>query len=413
MKNKKFLALTVLVAGAAAAIAYYLYSKGFESTDNAFVEADIVQISPRVPGQVLRVHVRDNQHVEKGDLLVELDPADYEARLAEAQAKLEDTLAKAASARANLTLTTGVTSALIAQASAALEAAREQLEVIKARLAQDEAMIQAAQAGAQQAEARRAAAEADAVRAKADLERYRMLFSKDEISRQTLDRAEAEARATAANLEAAVQLVASANAQLSQAQAARQSTQASLKIAQKQLEQAEARLREAQAGPEQVHAREADVKAFQAQIEQQRAVVRQAQLNLSYTRITAPWAGTVTRKSVVEGNFVQVGQALMALVSDQPWVVANFKESQLERMRSGQPVEIRIDAYPNRKFKGHIDSVQNGSGARFSLLPPENATGNYVKVVQRVPVKILFDELPPKEWRVGPGMSVVPRVRVR
>jgi membrane fusion protein (multidrug efflux system) len=285
--------------------------------------------------------------------------------------------------------------------------------VLRARLRQDDATIQAAQAAAQQAQARAKAADADAGRAAADAERYRALFRKDEVSRQVLDRAEAEARATAANLEAARQAAAAAEAQLSQARAARASTEAGLRIAERQVAQAEARLKEAKAGPEQVRARQADVRAFQAQVAQQKAAAEQAQLNLSYTRIVAPDSGYVTRKSVQPGNFVQPGQNLMALVSDRIWVVANFKETQITGMRAGQDVELRIDAYPDRKLRGKVDSIQAGSGARFSLLPPENATGNYVKVVQRVPVKIVFAEPPPKEMKFGPGMSVVPRVRVR
>ncbi len=413
MKNKRFLLIAIAVVAAVIAGSYYFRNHGYESTDNAFIDGDIMQVSPRVPGQVLAVHVRENQHVNKGDLLVELDPADYQARLAEAEGRLSDASGKAAAAEANLALATGVTGAVSSQAGAALDAARDQTEVLRARLRQDDANIQAAQAGSQQAEARAKAAEADASRAAADAERYRALFRKDEVSRQLLDRSEAEARATAANLEAARQAVAAAQAQLAQARAARASTEAGLRIAERQVAQAEARLKEAGTGPEQVRARNADVRAFQGQVAQQRAAAEQARLNLAYTRIVAPDSGYVTRKSVQPGNFVQVGQNLLALVSDRAWVVANFKETQINDMRPGQDVELRIDAYPDRQFHGKVDSIQAGSGARFSLLPPENATGNYVKVVQRVPVKIAFAEALPKEVKVGPGMSVVPRVHVR
>ncbi|MFB3777538.1 MAG: HlyD family secretion protein [Bryobacteraceae bacterium] len=412
MKNKRIIIGLILI-GLVVGVYFYWRSQAFESTDNAFIDGDIAQISARVPGQVVQVHIRENQHVNKGDLLVELDPADYQARLAEAQAKLGDILAKQGGAESNLALASGVTGAVELQAQAALEGARDQLEVLKARLQQDDANIRAAQAGAQQAEARRTAAEAEARRAEADLTRYRALFEKDEISRQMLDRSQTEARATAANWEAAKQLVAAAEAQLAQARAVRISTQASLRIAEKQIAQAEARLKEAQAGPQQVRARESDVRSLRAQVEQQRAAVEQAQLNLSYTRIVAPDSGYITRKSVQPGNFVQVGQALLALVSDRTWVVANFKETQLEHMRPGQPVDVRIDAYPDQRLRGRVESIQAGSGARFSLLPPENASGNYVKVVQRVPVKIVFDQAPPAGLKLGPGMSVVPKVRVQ
>jgi membrane fusion protein (multidrug efflux system) len=407
----------LLILGAVVAVAvglwYYWQRTTYETTDNAFIEGAIIQISPRVFGQVLRVHVDDNQHVNQGDLLVELDPTDYEARLAEARARLDDMLARANGAKAGLSATTTVTSAALIQAQAALQAAKEQVAMLKARLGEAEAGVRAAEANLQQAQARRAAAEAEAKRAAADAARYRALFEKDEVSRQMLDRAETEARATAANLEAANQLVAAAEADLARAKALRESTLAALRQAESAVRQAEGRVKEAQSGPDQVRARQSDVQAVQAGIELQKALVRQAELNLSYTRIRAPESGYITKKSVEPGNIVQPGQALMALVADRLWVVANFKETQLKHMRPGQPVEIKVDAYPQLKLRGRVDSIQSGSGARFSLLPPENATGNYVKVVQRVPVKIVFTDPLPREYKLGPGMSVVPKVRVR
>jgi membrane fusion protein (multidrug efflux system) len=413
MKNKKLLAVPFALIVLVIAAWFYVRSQSYESTDNAFVDGDIIQLSPRVPGQVLRVRVADNQHINKGDVLVEIDPSDYRARLAEAEGRLNDTLAKGSGAQSNLAVASGVTDAVLIQAEAALEAARGQIAVLRARLEENEASIRAAEADFRQASARRAAAEAEARRAEADDARYRSLYGKDEVSKQMLDRAEAEARATAANLEAATQLVAGSEAQLARARAARDSTQASLRISERQVVQAEGRVKEAGAGPDQVRARRSEVEAYRAQAEQQRAAVEQARLNLSYTNIVAPDSGYITRKTVQPGNFVQAGQVLMALVSDRIWVVANFKETQLTHMRPGQPVELRIDAYPRQKFRGRVDSIQAGSGARFSLLPPENATGNYVKVVQRVPVKIVFVDPPPLDLKIGPGMSVVPKVKVR
>jgi membrane fusion protein (multidrug efflux system) len=405
--------VTLILIAAAGALWYYLHMRAYESTDDAFIDGDIIQIGPRVPGQVLRVLVTDNQHVNRGDLLAEIDPGDYEARLAEAKGRLADTLAKASSAQSNLALTSTVTGAVLIQAGAAFDGAREQVEVLKARLRQDDAAIQVAEAALQQAEARVTAAEAEAARAAPDAARYRALFAKDEVSKQTLDRAETDAHSTAANAEAARQSVAGAKAQLAQAKAAQASTLATLHQTEQQVRQAEGRLKEAQSAPQQVRVRESDARAVRAQAEQQQAAVREAELNLSYTHIYAPDSGVVTRKSVQPGNFVQVGQALMAIVSDRLWVVANFKETQLTHMRPGQPVRIHIDAYPQLKLQGRVDSVQSGTGARFSLMPPENATGNYVKVVQRVPVKIVFVEPPPAEYRIGPGMSVDPQVKVR
>lgn len=412
-KRARIIVAVGLPVVAIASLWYYLEIRKYETTDNAFIDGDIVQISPRVFGQVVNVLVSDNQHVNKGELLAEIDPSDYQARLAEARGRLADTLARTGSAQSNLALTSIVTKAVLMQANAAYGGAREQLEVLKARLSQDDAAIQAAEAGFEQAEARRRAVEAEAARAAADATRYRSLFEKDEVSKQMLDRADTDARTTAANADAARQSVAGAKAQLAQVRAARATTLATLRQTEQQVQQAEGRVKEAQSAPQQIRVRESDVQAVHAQTEQQQAAVRQAELNLSYTRIVAPDSGYITRKSVQPGNYVQAGQALMALVSDRLWVVANFKETQLTYMRPGQAVDLRVDAYPQLKLKGKVDSVQTGSGARFSLMPPENATGNYVKVVQRVPVKIVFAEPPPAEYKIGPGMSVVPEVRVR
>ena len=411
--RRKLLGVAILLVAIVAGIWYYLDSRLYESTDNAFLDGDIIQVSSRVAGQVLKVDVVENQRVNRGDLLAEIDPSDFEVRLAEAKAKLADSQAKVAAAQSTLALTSTVTNAMLVQAGAGYDAAREQVEVLNSRLAQDAANIQAAEAALQMAEARRTAAEAEAGRAASDASRYRALFAKDEISKQTLDRAETDARSSAANLDAARQAVAGATAQLAQVKAARTSTLATIRQMEKQVQQAQGRFTEAKSAPLQVRVRESDIQVVRAQIEQQQAAVRQAELNLSYTRVTAPDSGFVTRKSVQPGNFAGVGQIMMAIVSDRLWVAANFKETQLTHMRPGQSVEIRVDAYPQLKLQGKVESIQSGSGSRFSLMPPENATGNYVKVVQRVPVKILLTEAIPAGYRVGPGMSVVPEVRVR
>jgi membrane fusion protein (multidrug efflux system) len=385
-KNK--MKLLVLAGGILAVMAgtwYYLYSRAFESTDNAFVDGSVVQISPRVPGQVLHVYVQDNQHVNKGDLIAEIDPRDYQTQLDQAQAGLKTATAHEAGAQSGMDLTSVVTGAVLIQSTAGLDAARDQVSVLRAQVTH--------------AQAQMAAAEAEAHRASDDAQRYKTLHDKDEVSRQLLDRAETEARATAANLDAARQEVAAAKAQQ--------------ELAEKQVQQAKGRLLEAQSAPEQVQVRKSDIQSASSQKDQQGAAVQQAELNLSYTKIYAPDSGYITKKSVEPGNFVQTGQVLMALVSDHLWVTANFKETQLESMRPGQPVTVKVDAYPQLKLRGHVDSIQSGSGARFSLLPPENATGNYVKVVQRVPVKIVIDESPSSEYRLGPGLSVVPEVKVR
>jgi membrane fusion protein (multidrug efflux system) len=414
-RKSKMRALMIVggVLVAVGAIWYYVYSQSYESTDNAFIEGSVVQVSPRVSGQVLRVLVNDNQHVNRGDLIAEIDPRDYENQLAEAKARQLDSGARATGAESGLDLTSAATKAVLVQAGAGLEGARDQVAVLRARLAQEDAGVRSAEAGLQQAEARQSAIDAEARRAADDAVRYRALYKKEEVSRQQLDRAETDARTTAANLEATRQMVASARAQLAQAKAGSAASSASLSASEKQVRQAEGRLGEARTAPQQVRMRQSDLQSAKAQQEQQDAAVRQAELNLSYTKIYASDSGYITKKSVEPGNFVQTGQPLVALVSDRLWVVANFKETQLAKMRPGQPVKVKLDAYPQLKLRGHVDSIQSGTGARFSLIPAENATGNFVKVVQRVPVKIVLDEAPPAGFRIGPGMSVEPEVEVR
>jgi membrane fusion protein (multidrug efflux system) len=401
------------IVAAAAAGLYYIHSRAYESTDNAFMEGNVIEVSPRVSGQVLRVSVQDNQHVNRGDLIAEIDARDYNARAAEAHARLADTSARAEGAQSNLLLTSNVTSAVLMEARAAEDAAREQIRIIEARADQDQAAVRAAEAAQGQAEAQRSATQAEAERSAADAIRYRAMYAKDEVSRQQLDRVETQAKAAAASLDAAGHAVESAKANLAHARAAQLSTQAALRQAERQIVQAQGRVKEAQSAPQQIQIRHAEISAVHAQGEQARAAVEQAELAVSYTQIYAPESGYITRKSVEPGNFVQAGQALLALVSDQLWVVANFKETQLDRMRPGQTVTMKLDAYPRLRLHGRVESIQSGTGARFSLLPAENATGNYVKVVQRVPVKIVLTEPPPSGYRIGPGMSVEPEVKVQ
>jgi membrane fusion protein (multidrug efflux system) len=340
--RKKGRRLKLLLGGAAllvvliAVIFYYsLFIAPYESTDDAFIDGYVTLISPRVPGQVARLMVTDNQEVKEGDVLVEIDPRDYETSLSQAKADLA-----AASSQANQS--------------------RAQVNVSEAKVAQAQAAV--------------TAAEAEAQRANDDLKRYQSVESRA-VSKSALDLALAQARSANANLEAA----------------------------RSQVKAAEAEVTLSGAG----------VETAAAAIQQAEAKLQQAELNLSYTKIIAPMDARVTARTVQPGNYVQPGQALLALVPKDVWVVANFKETQLTYMHAGQQVELRMDAYPNRKFKGHVDSLQAGTGARFSLLPPENAVGNYIKVVQRVPVKIVFDELLPTNLDIAPGMSVVPNVKVK
>jgi membrane fusion protein (multidrug efflux system) len=360
------IALTLFAGGT-----YWAVTRNQESTDDAFIEADVVQIAPQVGGIVAAVHFSDNQRVSPGQLLIEIDPRDLEAQRDSARASVNIALAQEQAAAADLDLIKTTTGAAIDEARHGVEQARHQ---VAEALQQSEALS------------------ADAVRTASDVKRYDDLFRKADVSKQRLEQAVAEARAANARWRGA-QLAATA-ATANQAQT-------------------EARYRDAMAAPQRVAQKEAQLANSHATVEQAKANLHAAELNLSYARITAPQAGRIGRKAVNAGDVVQKNQALTTLVVDPPWVVANFKETQLTRIRSGQPVLVTVDAFPDHRFQGHVDSVQPGSGSRFSLLPAENATGNFVKVVQRFPVKIIFDN--PSDALVrqlSPGLSVIPEITV-
>ena len=370
---------------AAVAVHYYLYAVTHESTDDAFIEGDIVSMSPKLASYVTGLHIDDNRLVKKGDLLVELDARDFAARLARARADLAAAVAKHRSAEINVKVVDTTSGAGVDQTKAGVEAARLQVEEARSRLEQARAQV--------------AAAQAEATRADEDAQRYERLLKYHAVSRQERDNAVAAYRTASANLDGARQ--------------AQQAVSESSHRAESQLGEAKARLASAKVAPNRVAFSRAQVATSAAEIAQAEAEVQQAELDLSYTKIYAPQNGKITRKNVELGDYVQVGQTLFSIVPDRLWVIANFKETQLRHMRPGQPVTIEVDAYPDKEFHGHVDSIQAGSGARFSLLPPENATGNYVKVVQRVPVKIVFDDPPDPSYPLGPGMSVEPVVKVR
>jgi membrane fusion protein (multidrug efflux system) len=361
-------ALCLLVLGVLA----WRHFAGRESTDDAQIDGHVSPVAARVGGTVLEVPVADNQYVEKGTLLVRIDPRDYDVALARARADLAENEAKARAARTNVPLTS--TSATSQQSAAESE------------LAAAEARLATARAQLREAEARAALAEQD-------VERFRPLVAKDEIPRQQFD-----AAATAAD----------------SARATRDAAASAVSAAEKGVETARARLDEARTGRQQVGIVSARAAAAEARVEVARAAVERARLDRSYTEVKAPVSGVVSRKSVEVGQVVRDGQPLLALVAlDDVWVIANFKESQLAAIRPGQPVEIHVDAYDDRSYRGRVDSIAAATGARFSLLPPENATGNYVKVVQRVPVKIVFEPGQDPGHRLRPGMSVVPTVLTR
>lgn len=372
-------------------------TSGRESTDDAQVDGHVTQIAARVGGIVIHVRVDDNQAVEAGAVLVELDPRDYQVALDKARAELADAEAAAAGARTGVPITSttaasNLTTAQgsIEQARAASAAARKDVDAAHARLAT--------------AQARQREADSNAAKAMRDVERLRGLLAKDEVSQQQFDTvlsASDAARATAD----------SARSQIAEAEAGISVAESKLVQAEAGEQPARASLRSAQTAPEQVAAMRARAASAEAHVLQARATRDQAELNLQYTVVKAPQRGIVSRKSVEAGQVIQSGQPLMAIIPlENVWVTANFKETQLTNMRPGQRVDVKVDAYGGRTFRSHVESIAAATGARFSLLPPENATGNYVKVVQRVPVKIVLDPGQDPEHQLRPGMSVVPTV---
>ena len=373
----------MIIGGGICGFAYWLHARQYEDTDDAFVDGEIVQVSAKVPGIIQSVEVADNQDIPTGAVLARIDPRDYQAKLKEAQAALEAAEARLEVATTNVDLVRANTEASLAEAQAGVEQAKAAIQSSKSQLASAEADV--------------TAAEADATRRLADLKRYKSLDQRA-VSQLQVDAAQAAADSSQANLAAARKRASAAESAVGEAQAKEAYT--------------EGMLAAAKTGPQQIASAVAQAKGAQATVDQAKASVDEAELNLSYTTIKAPVAGRVTRRTARQGQYLQLGQIVLALVQPDVWVTANFKESQLAHMSQGQEVRIEVDAYPGQTFHGKVDSIQAGSGARFSLLPPENATGNYVKVVQRVPVKIVFDSEASHKWLLAPGMSVVPRVHV-
>jgi len=397
MTKRLPLIIAAVVAVAIGVGAWLWLTAGRESTDDAQVEAHVTPIAARVGGTILSVPAPDNQQVEAGALLVQIDPRDYEIALARAEADLATAEADLTAAQANVPITSatansGVSSARggLAQSEAGIAEAEQGLEAAKARVTTNQAKLREQ--------------EANAAKAARDVERLRPLLSKQEISQQQFDAATADADAKRAAAE-------SAQAQIQEAEAAIRVAQSRLVQAQAGRDQAAAGLRQAQTAPEQMSAIRARATSAEARVKQAQAAVKQAQVNLDYTTVKAPIKGIVSRKSVEPGQVVQPGQPLMTVIPlDRIWITANFKETQLARMRPGQRVAVDVDAYGGREFTGKVDSIAAATGARFSLLPPDNATGNFVKVVQRVPVKIVLDEGQDRERVLRPGMSVTPTV---
>lgn len=375
--------LVLVVAG----VALWWHSTFSEDTDDAQVNGHLIQVSARIAGQVLKVDVEENQQVKAGDTICELDPRDFQVAVENAQAALASAQANAAAANVNVPLTSINTGSNLRSAGAdvsgshaSVEQAQSQLEAAHARVVQ---------------------AQANLTKAQADLDRYKPLVAKDVISKQQFDAAVAAADAD--------------QAAVSDVRATEQAANDGVKVAREHEAEAQASLKYAETGPQQVAAQTAHAKQAEAQVAEAKAQLDQAKLNLSYTKIVAPEAGIITRKSVEVDQNVSVGQNLLTLVSlEGLWVTANFKETQLRHMSAGQPVEIEVDA-TGKSYSAKVTQIGGATGSVLSLFPPENATGNYVKVVQRVPVRLDFTDLKDEDPNhlLRPGLSVEPKVRVK
>lgn len=401
-KRRRFLLIAgILVAIAAiAAVPLYSYYSVRESTDDAQVEGHITPISPRVGGTVQEVLVHDNQVVKAGDVLVRIDPSDYQVAATRAQADLADALANLQGARSSLPLTTTNARSANAEAQAGVIEAQSGVLGAEAQVAAAEARLEVRQASFRQADA-------DAVKAERDLARFKQLVDKDEISRRDYDAAVAAAAAARAARD-------SAQSAVREAERGVTLSRANVGQAQAKVQQARASLAGTETVPQQVQVSSARVGSADARVQLGQAAVQRARLDLQYTVVRAPASGIVSRKSVEVGQVISPNQQLMVVIPLQDlWVVANFKETQLKKMHVGQQVDIEVDAYKGHDFHGHVDSVAGATGAKFSLLPPENATGNYVKVVQRVPVKIVLEKNEDPNHILRPGMSVTPTVLLR
>lgn len=389
--------LILIVAG------YFVYENYFanrESTDDAQIDGHINPVAAKVSGNVLSIHVEDNQFVKAGTVLVRIDPRDYKVALERAQADLAAAESAAAAAHTQVPITSTNTSSQVNLAGAGLEHA-EGTRAVSAK------EVETARAKLVSAQARVRETEASYTKASQDLDRMKMLIAKDEISKQQYDAAVAAADA--------------AKAARDWAQAAVEEESRAIETAQARVAQADAGIKQAMASlqatrsaPQQIAFSRSNVQTALARVKLAQAAIDQAKLNMEYTEVKAPIDGMISQRRVEVGQYVQPGQPLLAIIGlHDVWVTANYKENQLRQMTPGQKAVVTVDAYGSRKFEGHVDSIAAATGAKFSLLPPENATGNYVKVVQRIPVKIVIDKGVDAEHALRPGLSVITTVFVR
>src|SRR5262245_48938003 len=389
--------LLILIVGGYAG--WHYFSK-WESTDDAQVDGHIHPVNARVGGTVISVAVKENQYVDAGTVLAQIDARDYELAVARARAELAQAQAAVVGARAGVPVAFSTAGVQITSSEAIAERAKSGVDAANRELAAAQARLNAAQARLREAQA-------NATKAGRDLERMKQLISKDEISQQQYDAAVGAAEAARAAVD-------SADAGVVQVRHEGEIARAKTAQSQAELQQALAQAEGAKTAPQQIVITKAEAQSAEARAQLAKTALDQALLNLEYTSVKAPVAGNVSKKTIEAGQVVQPGQPLMAIVPmEDIWVTANFKETQLAEMRPGQRATVSVDAFGGRVLNAHIDSIASATGAKFSLLPPENATGNYVKVVQRIPVKLVFDEGQDPEHQLRPGMSTVVKVKVK
>ena len=443
--------VAILVGG----LGWWLYSRQFITTDDAFIEGNITIISPNISAQVTKIYVTENKYVKKGDLLLELATQESENKVAQAKATLQTALANKSKAEANVLLTDLTGRANINQAKSNLQTSKNNIEqnrlnaaskennieqvrrrtiTAEANLKQVQAQIKAANAEIDKAKAQVKSAQSKFEVARIELDRDKKLFEDGVVSRQNLDQsnrelnkaeadyisAQKEVEIAQSGFEAAQHQIGAETARLNEERnkiaTAGNDFQQSLKqinIGDSQAQESVGRLQESNSLPAQVAVGSSEVEIATAQVTQAQAAVDQTEIELAYTKNFAPQDGYISRKSVQEGQIVQPKQSLMTITQGEIWITANFKETQIEKMKAGQSVDVYVDAYPGVVFQGQVESFQAGTGSRFSVLPSDNAGGNFVKVVQRIPVKITFSEVPDKKYLLVPGMSVVPKVRLK
>ena len=422
---KKFVSLLIILVvvgiGGVVGLHWHARSQRVQTTDNAQIEGNVVTLSAEVSGTLKKLLVGDNQRVKKGQLLAEIDSTEYSHKVEQAERALNALQARERAAREQVYLTRSTGEAGIVQgqsgvesALAAVATAQSNVQASRDKASEAERQIAVQQAAVERSLTEISVARDEVKRLQSDVTRYRTLFGKEEVSKQQLEQVETSYRQSRARLAAAQRVWQGATAQVAQVRAGAAATregvsvsQSQVRETQKRVEEARARLKNALTAPRQVAVAEAQVKVLQAEVKQAKVAVDLARTDLQRTKVYAPVDGTVSKKAVLPGGYVNTGSPILALVQDGVWVVANFKETQMTRIRPGLNVDVEVDSYPGKSFKGRVDSIQPGTGARFSLLPPENAAGSFVKVVQRIPVKIVLDD--PNQFTdspLRPGMSV-------